>query len=115
MNDTLFQRELEISKNVIEKLKNTKNLELLLPNVTNRLPIFSFLIKVPDTKIYLHHNFISSILNDVFGIQVRGGCVCAGPYAQAGFQTVGSDWMKGQFLKPKKAFTRNGYKSHKSF
>ena len=31
------------------------------------------------------HNFISSILNDVFGIQVRGGCVCAGPYAQAGF------------------------------
>ena len=80
-----IQRELEISKNVIEKLKNTENLELLLPNVTNRLPIFSFLIKVPNTKIYLHHNFISSILNDVFGIQVRGGCVCAGPYAQARF------------------------------
>ena len=36
-----------------------------------------------DTSIYLHHNYIASVLNDVFGIQVRGGCVCAGPYAQS--------------------------------
>ena len=45
----------------------------------NRLAIISFLIKVDDR--YLHWNFVSSLLNDLFGIQVRGGCVCAGPYA----------------------------------
>eukprot|EP00919_Chromeraceae_sp_WS-2016_P020455 GHVR01048647.1.p1 GENE.GHVR01048647.1~~GHVR01048647.1.p1 ORF type:complete len:670 (+),score=170.85 GHVR01048647.1:924-2933(+) len=30
--------------------------------------------------IYLHHNLITTILNDFFGIQARGGCACAAPY-----------------------------------
>ena len=33
-------------------------------------------------RYYLHHNFIVALLNDLFGIQCRGGCMCAGPYAQ---------------------------------
>ena len=28
----------------------------------------------------LHHNLAATLLNDLFGIQVRGGCMCAGPY-----------------------------------
>jgi len=28
----------------------------------------------------LHYNFVAAILNDVYGIQGRGGCSCAGPY-----------------------------------
>jgi hypothetical protein len=28
----------------------------------------------------LHHNFVVALLNDLFGIQSRGGCSCAGPY-----------------------------------
>jgi selenocysteine lyase/cysteine desulfurase len=32
---------------------------------------------------YLHHNFVVAVLNDLFGIQSRGGCACAGPYAQS--------------------------------
>ena len=79
----LEKREHAISRRVLSRLRKVKNLEMLLPDITNRLPIFSFLIKVPDTSIYLHHNYIASVLNDVFGIQVRGGCVCAGPYAQS--------------------------------
>lgn len=35
-----------------------------------------------ESGLYLHHNFICAVLNDVFGIQARGGCACAGPYAQ---------------------------------
>jgi selenocysteine lyase/cysteine desulfurase len=31
---------------------------------------------------YLHHNFVAALLNDMFGVQARGGCACAGPYAQ---------------------------------
>ncbi|XP_028397517.1 uncharacterized protein LOC114521315 isoform X2 [Dendronephthya gigantea] len=49
---------------------------------TPRLPVFSFLIKHEESGLFLHHNFVSSLLNDLFGIQSRGGCACAGPYAQ---------------------------------
>ncbi|MDA3022907.1 MAG: aminotransferase class V-fold PLP-dependent enzyme, partial [Actinomycetota bacterium] len=44
-----------------------------------RLSIVSFVIKRPNDR-YLHHNFIVAVLNDLFGIQSRGGCSCAGPY-----------------------------------
>jgi hypothetical protein len=37
---------------------------------------------------YLHHNFIVALLNDLFGIQARGGCSCAGPY---GHRLLGID------------------------
>ncbi|CEO98705.1 hypothetical protein PBRA_006819 [Plasmodiophora brassicae] len=48
-----------------------------------RLPIFSVLIRAPDSdSMFLHHNFVSALLNDLFGVQTRGGCACAGPYAQ---------------------------------
>lgn len=48
----------------------------------NRLPILSFLVRHPTTNLFLHHNFVCAVLNDVYGIQARGGCACAGPYAQ---------------------------------
>ncbi len=43
-----------------------------------RLSIVSFAIR-RDGR-YLHHNLVVAILNDLFGIQSRGGCSCAGPY-----------------------------------
>jgi selenocysteine lyase/cysteine desulfurase/tRNA(Ile)-lysidine synthase TilS/MesJ len=43
-------------------------------------PIFSFLIRFG--KRFLHYNYVCAVLNDVFGIQSRGGCQCAGPYSQ---------------------------------
>jgi len=43
-----------------------------------RLPIVSFRIR--HAGKFLHHNFVAAVLNDVFGIQSRGGCSCAGPY-----------------------------------
>ena len=47
-----------------------------------RLPIFTFLIRNEETGYYLHHNFVTALLNDLFGIQSRSGCACAGPYGQ---------------------------------
>lgn len=44
-----------------------------------RLSIVSFLVRSPRGR-YLHHNFVVALLNDLFGIQSRGGCSCAGPY-----------------------------------
>ena len=35
--------------------------------------------RVPCPR-YLHHNFVCALLNDLFGVQARSGCSCAGPY-----------------------------------
>ena len=52
-----------------------------------RLSILSFTVRRPGGR-YLHHNVVVSILNDLFGIQSRGGCSCAGPY---GHRLLGID------------------------
>lgn len=43
-----------------------------------RFPIFSFLVKHGNKM--LHHTFVAALLNDMFGIQARSGCACAGPF-----------------------------------
>ncbi|GLI27702.1 aminotransferase [Agromyces rhizosphaerae] len=52
-----------------------------------RLSIVSFVVRAPSGR-YLHHNFVVALLNDLFGIQSRGGCSCAGPY---GHELLGID------------------------
>lgn len=44
-----------------------------------RLPIFAFAVRVGG--LYLHYNFVVALLADLFGVQCRGGCMCAGPYS----------------------------------
>jgi selenocysteine lyase/cysteine desulfurase len=53
----------------------------------DRLSILSFVVRRPGGR-YLHHNYVVSLLNDLFGIQSRGGCSCAGPY---GHRLLGID------------------------
>ena len=60
----------------------------ILGNVdAERLSIVSFVVRRPSGR-YLHHNFVVALLNDLFGIQSRGGCSCAGPY---GHRLLGID------------------------
>ncbi len=60
---------------------------LILGNPTlPRLSIVSFTVR-HDGR-YLHHNFVVAVLNDLLGIQSRGGCSCAGPY---GHRLLGID------------------------
>ena len=63
----------------INKLKKIESI-VLLGNISNenRLPIISFNI-IHNDKI-LHPKFVSRLMNDLFGIQSRAGCSCAGPY-----------------------------------
>jgi len=55
------------------------NIEILGNHEAERLSIVSFTLRAPSGK-YLHHNAVVALLNDLFGIQARGGCSCAGPY-----------------------------------
>ena len=62
-------------------------LEILGNLDAERLSIVSFVVRAPSGR-YLHHNFVVAVLNDLFGIQSRGGCSCAGPY---GHRLLGID------------------------
>ncbi|EER13221.1 hypothetical protein Pmar_PMAR010831, partial [Perkinsus marinus ATCC 50983] len=47
------------------------------------IPVLLLLtIVLGSFSLYLHYNFVAAVLNDLFGIQARGGCACAGPYAE---------------------------------
>ena len=63
------------------------NIEVLGNLESERLSIVSFVVRKPGGR-YLHHNFVVALLNDLFGIQARGGCSCAGPY---GHRLLGID------------------------
>jgi hypothetical protein len=63
------------------------NLQILGNLDAERLSIVSFVVRRPGGR-YLHHNFVVALLNDLFGIQSRGGCSCAGPY---GHRLLGID------------------------
>jgi selenocysteine lyase/cysteine desulfurase len=62
-------------------------IEILGNVAAERLSIVSFVVRGPGGR-YLHHNYVVALLNDLFGIQSRGGCSCAGPY---GHQLLGID------------------------
>lgn len=62
----------------IETFKSHKNIFILGNTEAPRLSFMAFLIRFNDK--FLHHNFVVALLNDLFGIQSRGGCSCAGPY-----------------------------------
>eukprot|EP00668_Euglena_longa_P012856 GGOE01015352.1.p1 GENE.GGOE01015352.1~~GGOE01015352.1.p1 ORF type:complete len:1036 (+),score=210.65 GGOE01015352.1:55-3162(+) len=73
-----------LSSQFLNSLAAIPNLTVLGPaiDIAPRLPIASVVIRTPwDQHRYLHHSFLCAVLNDVFGIQVRGGCMCAGPYS----------------------------------
>ena len=44
------------------------------------MAIFSFVVFSGPGRLLLHHHFVSKLLNDLFGIQSRSGCSCAGVY-----------------------------------
>ncbi len=65
------------------------HLQILGSREAERLSIVSFVVKdQDDPERFLHHNFVVAVLNDLFGIQSRGGCSCAGPY---GHRLLGID------------------------
>nr|CAD7447759.1 unnamed protein product [Timema bartmani] len=80
---SIMLREDKITRMVLSHMRTIPELILLGSNSGSikRLPIFSFMVRHPR-GVFLHHNFVCAVLNDVFGIQARGGCACAGPYAQ---------------------------------
>jgi len=70
----IIDREHELHEIIWEKFEKLENTHVLADNFSDRLGIYSFYIDD------LHFNLAVQLLNDKYGIQVRGGCSCAGTY-----------------------------------
>lgn len=85
--DEIKAHESDLLRRAVTAWKASPAMEILGNPDAERLSIVSFVIRRPGGK-YMHHNLVVSILNDLFGIQARGGCSCAGPY---GHRLLGID------------------------
>jgi selenocysteine lyase/cysteine desulfurase len=79
------QREHELLEKIFDRWLANPDIEILgNQDPSKRVGIISFNIKSSNNKAgteqYLHPKFVTTILNDLFGIQSRAGCSCAGPY-----------------------------------
>jgi len=79
-------------QNCFSRLQTIPNIHILANNVRDRLGIISFYIHP------IHYNLIVKLLSDRFGIQVRGGCVCAGTY---GHYLLNVDYSKSKTITDK--------------
>ena len=79
-------REESFARRALESWGRNPNLVVLGNSRVPRLSIVSFVVR--HGSGYLHHHFVAALLNDLFGIQARAGCSCAGPY---GHRLLGID------------------------
>ncbi|WP_245735620.1 aminotransferase class V-fold PLP-dependent enzyme [Pedococcus cremeus] len=78
---TIRERESHFLRRAVEAWQAEPAIEILGNLDADRLSIVSFVVHAPGERgRFLHHNFVVAVLNDLFGIQSRGGCSCAGPY-----------------------------------
>jgi hypothetical protein len=78
--DVIHEREMQHMRRAMTAWADEDGIEILgNPDPGSRVGILSFNIRDTNGK-YLHHKFVTALLNDLFGIQSRAGCSCAGPY-----------------------------------
>jgi len=84
--EAIREREEAFIRRALDRWEANPDIEILGSHQAERLSIVSFVVRHGGR--YLHHNFVVALLNDLFGIQSRGGCSCAGPY---GHRLLGID------------------------
>ncbi len=79
-HEVISEREARFNKMALAGWADNPRLQLLGVDKTSRLPIFSFLVRGASGEM-VHQQLFTRMLSDIYGIQARGGCACAGPYA----------------------------------
>jgi len=72
--EKILAREEELVQIAFNELGEMDKLHILANEMQDRLGVISFYIED------IHYNLIVKLLNDRYGVQVRGGCSCAGTY-----------------------------------
>ncbi|HET6666276.1 MAG TPA: aminotransferase class V-fold PLP-dependent enzyme [Intrasporangium sp.] len=93
--DVIHAREEDFLRRALAAWSREPTIEILGNLEAERLSILSFVVH-REGGTFLHHNFVVAVLNDLFGIQARGGCSCAGPY---GHQLLGIDSERSRAIE----------------
>lgn len=93
--ETIRAREERFLARAVRAWRDEPGIEILGNLDAERLSIVSFVVRAPSGR-HLHHNYVVAVLNDLFGIQARGGCSCAGPY---GHRLLGIDLERSHELE----------------
>ncbi len=72
--ENIENREKELIPRAFKGLRAIQGVRILADNVMDRIGALSFYIEG------VHYNLVVKLLSDKYGIQVRGGCACAGTY-----------------------------------
>jgi selenocysteine lyase/cysteine desulfurase len=94
-------RERELLTRGLARWGANPNVELLgVPDPRRQIGIVSFNVRRPGGR-YLHPRLVTVLLNDLFGIQSRAGCSCAGPYGHTllGIDEATSERYRGCILE----------------
>jgi selenocysteine lyase/cysteine desulfurase len=82
------RRETDYLHRALERWGRHPHIEIMgNPDPQRRIGIVSFNLRGPGGRYY-HPRFVTTLLDDLFGIQSRAGCSCAGPY---GHKLLGID------------------------
>ena len=76
--EVIRRREHDLARRTLRSLAANPRIEILGPTGAERLAVVS--IGLRSSEGLLHANFVAAVLSDLFGIQARSGCFCAGPY-----------------------------------
>ncbi len=91
--ELISKREAAYTERALQSWSAHPQIEILgNPDPQRRIGIVSFNLKGPGDRYY-HPRFITTLLGDLFGIQSRAGCSCAGPY---GHRLLGIDDQQAQ-------------------
>lgn len=94
MEARLDQRAQRMCREALLRWRANPMIDVLGRTMEAQLPLVSFRIRCGDQGL-VHHQLVTRILSDCFGIQARGGCACAGPYVH---QLLGIDTAQSQAI-----------------
>ncbi|MBE7211201.1 MAG: aminotransferase class V-fold PLP-dependent enzyme [Gluconacetobacter diazotrophicus] len=99
--DRMDRRHAELVARARARWETHPEIELLgNPAARKRLPIFAFRVRNRRNGGFVHPQLVTRLLSDLHGIQARGGCACAGPYAHRllGIDAAGSAALRNAIL-----------------
>ena len=97
--EDIARREHDLARRALASWRENPRIGILGSTERERLAIVSFSVR--HRGRLLHANFVATLLSDLFGIQARSGCFCAGPYLHRlhGIDDRWSDRMSAQAVK----------------
>jgi len=89
--DQIRRRERDLARRALKSWSANPRIQVLGVPDQDRLAVFA--VGVRHAAGLLHANFVVAVLSDLFGIQARSGCFCAGPFIHRSYP-IDDEWSE---------------------